>query len=78
MLGDISANLCSLLREVEPPDTNFNRIDFSVLGWPYTGPLDHPNITCGRAAFLAAARTLTADIIAGQQIGFEVGFDPEV
>lgn len=33
------------------------------------------NITCGRAAFLAAPRTKTADVLAGSEVGFRVSSD---
>ncbi|KAF2794320.1 lytic polysaccharide monooxygenase [Melanomma pulvis-pyrius CBS 109.77] len=43
---------------------------------PYTAvtqeELDATNITCGRDAFDAAGTTLTATVIAGEEIGFEV------
>jgi hypothetical protein len=30
------------------------------------------NITCGRSAFLSAAKTETIDVIAGEEMGFRV------
>jgi len=41
---------------------------------PIIGP-DDANITCGRAAFLAAPKTETADILAGSEVGFRVSTD---
>ncbi len=41
---------------------------------PIIGP-DDANITCGRAAFNAAPRTETADILAGSEVGFRVSTD---
>jgi len=41
---------------------------------PIIGPGDE-NITCGRAAFLAASRTQTADVLAGSEVGFRVSCD---
>lgn len=41
---------------------------------PIIGP-DNENITCGRAAFSAAPRTETADILAGSEVGFRVSTD---
>ncbi|KAK0649825.1 glycoside hydrolase, partial [Cercophora newfieldiana] len=41
---------------------------------PIIGP-DNENVTCGRAAFLAAPRTETADIVAGSEVGFRVSAD---
>lgn len=35
----------------------------------------HPDITCGRKAFAAAANTSTADVIAGSEVGFRVSWD---
>jgi hypothetical protein len=31
-----------------------------------------PDLTCGRSAFDAAAKTETADIVAGEEVGFKV------
>ncbi|KAK3302920.1 glycoside hydrolase [Chaetomium strumarium] len=41
---------------------------------PIIGPAD-PNITCGRAAFDAAARTEIANVLAGSEVGFRVSAD---
>lgn len=46
--------------------------------FPKTPPqmdINHPDITCGRSAFDAAAKTETADVVAGSEIGFRVSWD---
>jgi len=46
--------------------------------FPKTPPqmdINHPDITCGRSAFNAAANTETADVVAGSEIGFRVSWD---
>jgi hypothetical protein len=46
--------------------------------FPKTPPqmdINSPNITCGRQAFDAAAKTETADLVAGSEVGFRVSWD---
>ena len=46
--------------------------------FPKTPPqmdINHPDITCGRSAFDAAAKTETVDVLAGSEIGFRVSWD---
>lgn len=69
------------VREVQLVDNDFpedRRHNFDSLGWPYKEDFLHANFTCGRAAFDAAARTATADVRAGQEIGFQIGLDQEI
>jgi hypothetical protein len=73
-----STNKDPLVRDVQPPWS----IDPATYpphyqGYkvpPIIGPAD-PNITCGRAAFDAAARTDIADVLAGSEVGFRVSAD---
>ena len=37
--------------------------------------ISHPDITCGRRAFDSAAKTETADVLAGSEVGFRVSWD---
>ncbi|KAK4035332.1 glycosyl hydrolase family 61-domain-containing protein [Parachaetomium inaequale] len=46
--------------------------------FPKTPPqmdVHNPNITCGRLAFDSAAKTETADVLAGSEVGFRVSWD---
>ncbi|KAK4156057.1 glycosyl hydrolase family 61-domain-containing protein [Chaetomidium leptoderma] len=46
--------------------------------FPKTPPqmdINHPDITCGRKAFDSAAKTETADVLAGLEVGFRVSWD---
>jgi len=56
--------------EWESPDSSeSSKIPPMILGE------DDRNLTCGRAAFLAAPKTKTADILAGTEVGFRVSAD---
>ena len=52
--------------------------DYPSSEFPKTPPqmdVHSPNITCGRLAFDSAAKTETADVLAGSEVGFRVSWD---
>lgn len=51
-----------------PPGSEFPKT-------PSQMDINDPGITCGRNAFDSAAKTETADVVAGSEVGFRVSWD---